>query len=189
VLLEVAADHAGQGAVEELAFLTAADLNFNAYRLRIRPGTRGDAPEDRLDDAAAEEALTAAGELYTRAFEDAQGKPGRELLEVGSRWGMAAVAMSEHRFGDAKSELEDIVKLCRAQGFDDLAQDAEGLLEKLPELESLREPAASAAPPPLLTPLAPSGPAGDTPADDASGPAENTENAESTKDPASPSDG
>ncbi len=137
-LLEVAEEHSGNGAVSSLAILTAADLHLQGYHLRIQPGTLG-SDGDRLDDAAASEVLAEAGELYARVYNDNRGKDGRELFTIGGRWGMVAVALSQGRFDEAESGLDEIVGLAGEQGFDDLAEDARELKASIPQLRSQRE--------------------------------------------------
>lgn len=137
-LLEVADEHSGNGAVSSLATLTAADLHLQGYHLRTRPGTLGTG-EDRLDDAGVAGVLAEAGELYARVYNENRGKDGRELFTIGGRWGMVAVALSQGRFDEAESGLDEIVGIAEEQGFDGLADDARELKASIPELRTQRE--------------------------------------------------
>jgi len=143
-LIEIAGDSSGQGAVPAMARLTAADLYLQAYQLRTRPGTLGDAEEDKLDDAQAQEMLAKAGEVYTEVYNDVKDDDGKALLAMGSRWGMVAVALSQQRFDEAQAGLSEIISVADQNGFSTLADDARALLETLPDLREQRQPVAEA---------------------------------------------
>ena len=156
-LLDVASKHGGYGSIRQMATLTAADLKLEAAYLRIKPGTLGIAPEDRLDDAQAAAALSEAGDLYATVFREAQGKKGRELQAIGARWGMAAVDLSKRRFDAAETALQEVLAIAQNAGYTDLAENAAALIAKLPALRDQPVPVAQA--PAATTPETPPAPA------------------------------
>jgi len=166
-MIEVAADHSGQGAVPAISRLNAADLYLRSYHLRSRPGTLGVTEEDQLDDAQAGEMLVKAGELYAEVFNKAKDAEGQELVALGGRWGMVAVALSQEKYDAAEAGLNEIIPIAESQGFDTIVRDARALLDSFPELRAQREPVASAAPAPV-TDDADAAPEADAPEDDAS---------------------
>jgi hypothetical protein len=147
-MLEVAQRHEGRGTVAALSRITAADLYLSAAQLGVRPGTEGTLEEDRLDDSQAAEMLARAGELYAEVYNDTRSADGQELLALGARWGMVAVALSNREFDEASAGLNEIIAIADEQGFDTLARDARELLEQLPELRSLPQPVEDAPPAP-----------------------------------------
>ena len=139
-LIQVASQQKGKGAITELSLLSAADMHLQAYHLRIMPGTLGVDAADRLDDAQAQEMLTKAAGLYADVYEKAKGIEGRELLAIGARWGMAAVALTQKNYDAAEQGLKDVIAIAEPLGFDDLAGDARDLIASFPELRAQREP-------------------------------------------------
>ncbi len=139
-LIQVASEQSGEGAIPELSLLSAADLHMQAYHLRIMPGTLGVDAADQLDDAQAQEMLDKAAELYARVFNEAKAEPGRELLAIGGRWGMAAVELSKKNFDAAEQALSEIIEIAQPLGFNDLAGDARALIQSFPELKEQRDP-------------------------------------------------
>ncbi len=171
-MIEVASQNAGQGAVPAISRLNAADLYLRAYHLRSRPGTLGVAEEDQLDDAQAGEMLVKAGELYAEVFNKAKGAEGQELVALGGRWGMVAVALSQERYDAAEAGLNEIIPIAESQGFDTIVRDARALLASIPDLRTQREPVARTATPAAAdTTPEPEAetPEGDAPADPSDG--------------------
>lgn len=169
-LLEVAQQHGGTAAVGALSRINAADLYLRAAQTGVRPGTEGAVAEDLLDDSQCAEMLSRAGELYAEVYDDTRSASGQELLALGARWGMVAVALSNREFDEASAGLTEIIEIADEQSYETLARDARELLEQIPDLRSLPEPVEDATP-------APSEPAPEAaPAEEAPAPASDEPN-------------
>lgn len=145
-LLEVAREYDGAGAVEEMALLAAADLYYTAYYTRREPGAQALPGEEGLSDEEAETMLARAGELYEEAHSKASSAPGRELLAVGALWGLASVDLTKQNFDAAEGRLRDVAERASEAGYPQLANQARGLLDRLPELRAQRAPVVVEAP-------------------------------------------
>ncbi|MDX2018530.1 MAG: hypothetical protein SFY95_12940, partial [Planctomycetota bacterium] len=112
-LRAVADQHAGVGAVAELARLRAADVHLQAVRRGVRPGSTPQADgtfaaTDKLSDEERATQLTLAEELFRAVEESTKDRAGREVIEVSALFGLAAVAEGRGNMGEAKSLYERI---------------------------------------------------------------------------------
>lgn len=153
VLLSVAEDHAGQGAVAQIARLSAADIYLASYRSGIRPGAPLDPatgipedPEDVLStDEARNQQLSTAEGLYQRVVDSTSGKVEMAQHSIGALFGLAAVAECKGDTAKAGTYLDQIESIARTADMPEFIELAKkraqtlGTLADLPKLYTKAE--------------------------------------------------
>lgn len=127
-LKQLAADFEGVGAVAEMARLRAADVYLKSVRIGLKvgvnttPGPTSSLNEDgtlkNAEDAATpedrERYLSESRLLYQAVVDATRGRAGRELLAINALFGLAAVAESSGKPGDAASAYNEISRIAAA---------------------------------------------------------------------------
>lgn len=161
-LLEVAKDHADQGAVPVLASLDAADAWLSASRSGIPAGVRldneGKLPEGKayLTDDEKKAALAKAESAYQDALSRCNNAFGQVPLACGALFGLASVAEDRAELDKARGFYDQAQKKAEAAGLDAVAAVAKKRIETL---DKVKAPArliaqadmpAAAAPPQVI---------------------------------------
>ncbi len=161
-LLQIAADHeSGRSSVADVARLEAADAYLDSVRRGVRPGVQVKAdgtlenPEDALSDADRAAFLKKAAELYQTVYSKTRSDAGRQVLTIGSLFGLAAVAECQGELSAARGHYEEIIKLADVSGFASYGAVAKKRLENLPSLENPPALYAKAELPPVPEPPKP----------------------------------
>ncbi len=128
---KVAEDHAGVGAVSELARLRAGDI----YLIEVDAGRDMKEPDQILDDAAIEERLDKAEEMYQRVLTDTRENTAMRLFAIQAHFGLAVVAEARGEFDQARSHYEDAATLAGDQ-YPTIADHARKREESLATLDA-----------------------------------------------------
>jgi hypothetical protein len=133
-LESVARDHAGQGAVGQLASLDAADAYLAQARLGMLPSADPTTGQGVLTPEQVTEALDKADKLYEKVFVSTSMKK-LPTVHVSSRWGQASVSLQRGDYEAAKRLYQEVDALAQAASLFSISEIAQ---EKLAELETLQ---------------------------------------------------
>lgn len=115
VMLRVAEDHAGQGAVPTLARLAAADALLWSAVIGLEPGATvkpdgtTDTPEDLLTPELVASTLDRARAQYATVADDTRGKPPEIYLHLGALFGLAALEETAGGAEAARAHYQAII--------------------------------------------------------------------------------
>lgn len=133
-LESVARDHAGQGAVGQLATLDAADAYLTQARLGMLPSADPATGQGVLTPEQVTEALEKADGLYAKAFASTSMKK-LPTVHVSSRWGQASVSLQRGEYENARKLFQEVDALAQAASLFSISEIA---LEKIADLETLQ---------------------------------------------------
>lgn len=138
VMLRVAEDHAGQGAVPTLARLAAADALLWSAVIGLEPGATvkpdgtTETPEDLLSPELVARALERARGQYTLVAQSTADSPAEIYLHLGALFGLAALEETAGAADAARGHYQAIIDSAeRAKLPDTVLAEARGRLESV----------------------------------------------------------
>lgn len=121
-LLKVATEHKGQGAVWELASLSAAEYYLDAARTGYAVGSNPDAPTDadRLTESQVQDSLNKATSLLKDVLAATGGDKSKVLMAQRARWDLATAALNSNDPTLARKYLSDYENAAKAADLTDM---------------------------------------------------------------------
>ncbi|MCP3858624.1 MAG: hypothetical protein GY704_03135 [Phycisphaeraceae bacterium] len=128
----VADTHASVDGVAELSLLTAGDILLQSARTGLRPGLAAGDEGAELTAEDKTSTLQEADGFFAEAVQLASARPGfaGKPMMIAGLFGRAAVAESAGRLDDARTHLEEVVKISTPE-YPPLAEQATARLENL----------------------------------------------------------
>lgn len=121
-LLTVAAENKGQGAVWQLATLSAAENYLDAARRGYAPGSDqvNPAETDRLTESQTQEMLNKANGLLKDVLAKVGNDKGQLLIAQRTRWNLATAALNANDPATAKKYLDEYENAAKNAGLTDM---------------------------------------------------------------------
>jgi hypothetical protein len=139
----VALEYGDVRSIGLLAKMDEADAYLQAVARRVKPGAQVkddgtvENPEDLVTDADRSSYLSIAAERYQQVVEGTKGDASKALMNIGARFGLAAVAESNGKWDEAKQIYGDIATVADATGYKQHGAIAKSRAEKIGMLASV----------------------------------------------------